>query len=138
MILYIEKSTDDLFFFVRSLRKVAPNMEWRHVSTVRDAKSYIKGEGIYADRTKYPFPDLLLTDFKLLNGTGPEFLKWAESQHETAHLPFCLFNDLPVHLRGDLPASNPAGICLVEKPAHLDDWPSVLKQILEAHPATAT
>jgi|SRR5678815_1811957 len=138
MILYVDRSDDDAFLFGRALKKVAPEIEWRHVSSIHDAKCYLKGQGIYADRTKYPFPDLLLTDFKFLNGEAPEFLRWAHAQRESAKLPFCLFTDLPPHLRGDLPAFHPPGICLLEKPPMLADWPSVLKEILECHSRVAS
>jgi CheY-like chemotaxis protein len=45
-----------------------------------EAITYLKGEGAFADRQKYPFPSLLLLDLKMPNKDGFEVLEWIREQ----------------------------------------------------------
>lgn len=42
--------------------------------------SYLAGEGPYADRELYPFPDLLLIDLNLPRKNGLEIVEWLQTQ----------------------------------------------------------
>jgi CheY-like chemotaxis protein len=60
---------------------------------VRDGEevlSYLKGEGIYADRRKYPLPILLLLDLKMPKINGFQVLEWLRGQPELAHIPVAI------------------------------------------------
>ena len=48
------------------------------VATVHDAMCYLKGEGEYADRARYPFPALVLVDSHLTDGSGFDLLRWLQ------------------------------------------------------------
>lgn len=135
MILYVEQSDDDTFCFARCLQRLTPKVECRHVTSLHDAKCYLKGDGIYADRHEYLFPDLVLATFTLCDGTGLDLARWAKSQAAFAALPFCLFtDDVPPQQRTELCDPLPKGAHVFEKPSCLNDWPAVLKQILAHHP----
>jgi len=51
------------------------------------AIDYLKGEGIYADREKFPFPDLLLLDLKMPKVSGFEVLAWLQTQPSLDDIP---------------------------------------------------
>src|SRR5690242_5458098 len=46
------------------------------VNTVEDAICYLKGEGDYSDRARYPVPTLLFVDLHLSDGSGFDVLRW--------------------------------------------------------------
>ena len=65
-----------------------PNLRGRVVD-VRDgeeAVQYINGDGIYADRAKYPLPQIMLLDLKLPRVDGFEVLRWLRHQPELDHI----------------------------------------------------
>lgn len=57
---------------------------------------YLSGQGQYADREKYPFPELLILDVKMPRMTGIEVLEWLRAQK---------FPDLKVAMLADSSAS---------------------------------
>jgi CheY-like chemotaxis protein len=60
------------------------------VILVRDGEeaiAYLKGDGIYADRDKHPFPKVLMLDLKMPKKTGFEVLQWVKAQPNLKDLP---------------------------------------------------
>jgi CheY-like chemotaxis protein len=50
------------------------------VATGTDVIAYLKGQGHFSDREKFPFPDLLLLDLKMPLQDGFEVLKWLRTK----------------------------------------------------------
>jgi CheY-like chemotaxis protein len=60
-----------------------------HLEVVRDgdqALAYLKGEGIFADRGRYPLPVLLLLDLKMPGVSGFEVLQWIRNERQLDRL----------------------------------------------------
>lgn len=80
-ILLVEDSEDDQVLFLRTLKKAGIE---NPVSVVRDggeALAYLKGEGTFADREKFPLPCALFLDLRLRCMDGWEVLKWLRTQN---------------------------------------------------------
>ncbi|HWF19253.1 MAG TPA: response regulator [Verrucomicrobiae bacterium] len=80
MILLADDSIDDELFFKHVLK--AAGVE-NPVHVVRDGKeviAYLKGEGPYADRERFPRPVVLFLDLSMPGMDGWEVLKWLQSQ----------------------------------------------------------
>jgi len=75
-ILVVDDNGDDFDLLRLMFRRARIANSLQRLETVRDAICYLKGEGIYEDRDKYPFPILLLLDLHLSDGTGFEVLDW--------------------------------------------------------------
>ena len=75
-ILVVENELDDIILLKKMLEKSKIINSVQCVSTVEDAIRYLKGEGSYKDRKKYPFPILALVDVHLNGGSGYDVLDW--------------------------------------------------------------
>jgi CheY-like chemotaxis protein len=77
--LVADDSPDDLFLLTRAIQNAAPR--FRVVCEVRDGDEvieYLTGHGIYADRRKFPLPDLLILDWRMPRRDGPDTLRWLQ------------------------------------------------------------
>lgn len=66
----------------RALSKAGVSAPLTFVTSGSAAISYLKGEGVYADRNQYPLPQVMLLDIKLPELTGFEVLEWLRKQKE--------------------------------------------------------
>jgi CheY-like chemotaxis protein len=76
LILIAEDSSDDLLLLKRSFAKAGIINPTSIVRSGREVIAYLSGEGIYADRSQYPFPGILLLDIHMPDGNGFEVLEW--------------------------------------------------------------
>ena len=92
IILLVEDTENDVFFFRRALSALSADIEVRVVVNGADAQAYIEGRRGYADRVYYPQPDLIVCDFKMPQKTGAEFLQWLRTQKQFEHIPFVVYS----------------------------------------------
>jgi DNA-binding response OmpR family regulator len=52
-----------------------------------EARAYFLGSGMYADREHFPFPDLFVTDLRLGEESGIQFLAWVRAFEQAKNLP---------------------------------------------------
>jgi DNA-binding NarL/FixJ family response regulator len=72
----------DRFFLKEIIRQHAPLLEV--VGEVQDGDeviAYLWGYGQYAEREKYPMPELLIMDVRMPRMTGIQVLEWMQTQH---------------------------------------------------------
>lgn len=78
--LLVEDSADDVFFMERALRHAHVEADLQIVSDGRAAQDYLLGRGEFANRRKFPLPDLMLLDLRLPLLSGLELLAWLREQ----------------------------------------------------------
>jgi CheY-like chemotaxis protein len=79
-ILQVEDDSNDVFFFQRSMKKAGVLNPIQVASDGQEAIDYLKGDGKFADREKYPLPGLVLLDLKLPYVMGLDVLKWIRQE----------------------------------------------------------
>lgn len=87
IILYAEDEETDVYLFRMALKKCERDHQLLHVSDGQETINYLSGNGQYADRSQFPFPDLLLLDLKMPRASGLEVLEWLNSQTQVKKLP---------------------------------------------------
>lgn len=80
-ILVVEDNEDDAFLLERAGKQAGVN-SFRFVSDGRQAIDYLKGNGPFSDRGRFPMPFLILLDLKLPFVSGFDVLKWIRQQPE--------------------------------------------------------
>jgi CheY-like chemotaxis protein len=81
VILLVEDDSNDAFFISRALTELGFTGRVEHVTATQVARDYLSGAGKYADREKYPQPDIVVSDSILPGrGSGIELLEWLRTQ----------------------------------------------------------
>ena len=86
-VLLAEDDEHDVFFMRRAFERVGVAAPLQAVRDGQEAIDYLSGAGQYGDRSRYPFPCLLVTDIKMPRLDGFDVLAWLQQRPE--------FNDLP-------------------------------------------
>ena len=79
-VLIVDDSEDDRFFIRTILGRFPRFKIIGEVCDGEEAIAYISGRQEFADREKYPLPDLMLLDIKMPRKTGFEVLQWMSAQ----------------------------------------------------------
>jgi len=86
-ILAAEDDEDYAFFIGRALENMNITRPLRVLGDGEQVINYLAGEGKYADRRTFPFPDILLTDLKMPRVNGLEVLAWLQENEGSALIP---------------------------------------------------
>ena len=94
-----------------------------------EAKDYLRGAGMYADRERYTLPDVILTDLRMGNETGMELVEWIrEQQPPLRNLPIIILTGSATPLQFE--AAETIGANQVfRKPTKLQDLQELLRSI---------
>ena len=86
VILLIEDSADDELLFRHVVRQCGLANPILVAHDGDEATAYLKGERQFADREKFPLPDVLFLDLKLPKISGFDLLLWMKTQPHLSRL----------------------------------------------------
>jgi CheY-like chemotaxis protein len=86
-ILVVEDDDSDYFLLERAFRKNNINNPIYRVKDGLDGLHYLQGSGDFTDRTKFPFPDVIILDLKTPRMSGLELLAWIRDHPECRVIP---------------------------------------------------
>lgn len=86
-ILLVDDSESDTFLMRAAFRKAEFDSSLQVVCDGEEAIAYLKGEGPYGDRTKFPLPVVVLVDLNMPRKNGFDVLAWLRAQPGLRRLP---------------------------------------------------
>ena len=90
-----------------------------------EAKAYLLGSGMYADRSTHPFPNAVICDLNLQGESGVEFVAWLRASAPFSALPVIILTGSTSE--ADISAARERGaISILKKPARFEDLRSML------------
>jgi CheY-like chemotaxis protein len=92
-VLLAEDDAEDVLLTQRAFLRARLANPLEVVRDGEEALAYLAGEGVYADRRKYPFPILMLLDLNMPKVNGFQVLKWARTQPRLAQLPIAVLTE---------------------------------------------
>jgi CheY-like chemotaxis protein len=91
-ILVVEDDPDDRTFIALAFRRLALSSPLQFVEDGQKAIRYLRGDGEYADRTKFPYPTFIMTDLKMPTLDGFGLLEFLKSNPCWAVIPIVVFS----------------------------------------------
>ena len=127
-ILLVEDNPMDVELIIDAFKEARLGNKIQVAGNGKEALEFLFGEGKYADRKQYPFPDLVLLDLKMPGIDGHEVLKRIKHADKLKRLPVIILTSS--RDEGDRAVSydNGANSYLV-KPVSFDDFLEVVKQV---------
>src|SRR3954465_2888333 len=86
-ILLVDVDENDAMFVKMAFERngIGNPVQW--VRDGLEAVAYLNGEGTFADRAQFPFPEVLLVDLKMPRMTGLDLLSWINDHSEFRVIP---------------------------------------------------
>jgi CheY-like chemotaxis protein len=127
-ILLAEDDSDDVLFIGMAFEQAGFKSPLVVVNDGTQAIEYLKGNGIYADRARFPNPTLLVLDLHLPRASGFEVLEWIRQRPEWMALPIIILtssiNGADMKRAYDLGAN-----FFLSKPVKFDDLVQTIRDL---------
>ena len=94
-VLIAEDDPNDALLLNRAFKKAGVVGRIHVCKDGEDAQDYLRGDGDYADRNKFPVPKILITDLKMPRCNGFELLQWVRDHPECSVIPTIILSASP-------------------------------------------
>lgn len=91
IILIVDDDANERFLMQAAFSNIGVSEAVYSVADGAEAIEYLKGAGQYADRNRFPFPNLLLLDLKMARMHGFEFLRHIRKNPNLMVIPTIVF-----------------------------------------------
>jgi CheY-like chemotaxis protein len=129
-ILIVDDSENDLLLLRAAFKTAGYGGELQTVRNGEEALSYLKGEGSYSDRDKFPLPIVVLLDLNMPKKNGFGVLEWVRTQPGLKRLAMIILTasmrDEDVERAFDLGATS-----FLVKPRNLDSLGAMMRSLCD-------
>jgi len=129
-ILLVDDDEDNLYLMRTAFDMAGSQHPLRSVNNGEDAIAYLQGSGMFADRTKYPWPVVMVLDLNMPKMNGFQVLEWVRSQPVLKRLVVVILSasmrSQDVDRAYDLGAT-----AFLVKPTDLDDLAAMMKTLCD-------
>jgi CheY-like chemotaxis protein len=87
VIFVVENSADHIYQMEQAIRRSLLPIDLKIARYGNEAVLYLKGVGIYADRSTYPLPRVIVLDLDLPDGSALAVLGWIRQQENLFGIP---------------------------------------------------
>jgi CheY-like chemotaxis protein len=128
-ILVIEDNAEDAFLILQAFTAI-DNCQAFVCRNVGEARAYLDGSGMFANRRKYPRPDAIISDLALIGESGLEFIRWLQSDSRFQNIPTVILSGAVS--QKDIAAAQELGVLRVlQKPHDLRILERAFSQLVE-------
>lgn len=92
-ILYVDDNQDDAHLVERAIAKQNLVTQFYRAADGCDAAEWLIGSGLYADRARYPLPEVLIVDLKMPRNSGFDLLEFVQARRELKKLVLIVYSD---------------------------------------------
>lgn len=89
-LLVVEDNPEDVVLFRKAIERTGVTLPYSHAGDGQQAIDYLKGAGEFSDRSRHPFPSLVLLDLRMPKKSGHEVLSWMK-EHRLDHPKVVVF-----------------------------------------------
>ena len=89
-ILLVDDSENDLLLMRAAFAKSGFDTPLQEVHSGEEAIAYLRGEGSFGDRSRFPIPVVILLDLNMPMKNGFDVLAWLKTQPTLRHLPIII------------------------------------------------
>jgi CheY-like chemotaxis protein len=86
-VLHVDDDSNDRELLLAATVEAGVPFQVHSVSDGEQALAFLNGTGVYADRSRFQLPSLILLDLRMPGSTGIDILKWVRAHPELNRLP---------------------------------------------------
>jgi CheY-like chemotaxis protein len=127
-VLLVDDDPDDALLFCDAAAESPAKLRVQWVGSGREALDYLRGMGVFADRSRYPHPDLVVLDLAMREISGLDFLRLRSASPQLSSVPVLVWS-------GSLdPAWEQAALALgatkfLHKRTEQEHWAGVVREV---------
>ncbi len=130
IVLLVEDDEHDIYFARQAMAQVAGGHVLHAVHDGAEATEYLLGENQFADRVRYPLPNVILTDLKMPGMDGFDLLRWLRTHQTYAIIPSIVYSS-SADERDVRRAYHEGANAYIQKPHKVSELATMFKALYE-------
>jgi len=125
-VVIVDDDSSDALHAEGVIHELEPRLPAQILASGEDLIAYLKGESLYQDRSRYPYPGLVLLDLKMPGMDGFAVLDWLNRHPEHTEIPVVVLSGFAGMAEQVTRAYSQGASSFLPKPVQLEDMQSIL------------